>query len=265
MTIHHLNCGTLHPRGSMFGRLGPDLSICHVLLVERAEGLLLVDSGFGTGDIANPKRLGAPFKAMMRPTLDEAETAVHQVRARGYQPSDVRDIVVTHLDLDHAGGLSDFPEARIHVHATELAAALQPASKLERRRYISAQWAHEPRWVEHSDAGDDWFGFTSVHALDDDIVLIPLAGHTRGHSGVAVRDGERWLLHAGDSYFAAGEIASPPRYLPGLVGFQKLLAVDEAARRANQARLRQLKTSHPEVSIFSAHDPVELNAYATAS
>ena len=264
MTIHHLNCGTLRPRGSIFGRLGPDLSICHVLLVERRDGLLLVDSGFGTGDIADPKRLGAPFAAVMRPALDATETAVHQVRALGYEPSDVRDIVVTHLDLDHAGGLSDFPAARVHLHATELAAAQRPTSKLERRRYIAAQWAHGPQWVEHSDAGDDWFGFSSVRALDDDVVLIPLSGHTRGHSGVAVRDGERWLLHAGDSYFAAGEIESPPRYLPGLVGFQKLLAVDEAARRANQARLRQLKASSADVSIFSAHDPVELNAFVPA-
>lgn len=264
MTIHHLNCGTLHPRGSMFGRFGPDTSICHVLVVERSDGLLVVDSGFGTGDIADPDRLGGPFRMMMRPRLDEAETALHQIRALGYHPSDVRDIVVTHLDLDHAGGLSDFPDARVHLHASELAAALEPVSFNERRRYIAKQWAHAPLWVEHSDAGDDWFGFKSVRALDDDVVLIPLFGHTRGHSGVAVRDGDRWLLHAGDSYFFGGEVETPPRYLPGLVGFQKLIALDEPARRANQVRLRQLKAEHSEVSIFSAHDPVELEALAAA-
>jgi glyoxylase-like metal-dependent hydrolase (beta-lactamase superfamily II) len=103
-----------------------------------------------------------------------------------------------------------------------------------------------------------------VRALDDDVVLIPLAGHTRGHVGVAVRDGDRWLLHAGDSYFHANEIATPPRYLPGLVAFQRLMAIDEQARRSNQSRLRELKTDHPDVSIFSAHDPAELRAFGTA-
>ncbi len=264
MTVHHLNCGTLRPRGSLFGRLGPNLSICHVLLVERDEGLLLVDSGFGTDDLANPKRLGGPFTVMMRPSLAETETAVHQVRELGYQPADVRDIVVTHLDLDHAGGLSDFPDARVHVHAAELKAAQNPTTTLERRRYLTSQWAHGPQWVEHADAGDDWFGFASVKGLSDDVVLIPLAGHTRGHVGVAVQHGDGWLLHAGDSYFNGNEIATPPRYLPGLVGFQKLLAVDETARRANQARLRELKTDHPDVAIFSAHDPVELRAFGTS-
>ncbi len=263
MTVRHLNCGTLRPRGNLFGRIGPSLSVCHVLLVERADGLLLVDSGFGTHDIANPKRLGGPFVWMMRPHLDVAETAVEQVRALGYQPSDVRDIVVTHLDLDHAGGLSDFPEARVHVHVAELEAARNPTTTLERRRYLTAQWAHGPNWVEHGDTGDDWFGFSSVRGLGDDVVLIPLAGHTRGHVGVAVRDGDRWLLHGGDSYFNANEIATPPHYLPGLVGFQKLIAVDEVARRANQARLRQLKSGHPDVSIFSAHDPAELDAFTS--
>ena len=263
MAIHHLNCGSFRPHGSMFGRIGPDTAVCHVLLVERADGLLLVDSGFGTGDIAEPRRLGRPFTAIMRPQLRDAETAVHQVQQLGYQPSDVRDIVLTHLDLDHAGGIGDFPHARVHVHVTELSAALNPATFNERRRYIPGHWAHGPQWVEHDDAGDDWFGFASVRALDDDVVLIPLAGHTHGHVGVAVRDGGRWLLHAGDSYYNANEIATPPRYLPGLVAFQRLVAIDEQARRSNQSRLRELKTDHPEVSIFSAHDPAELRAFGT--
>ena len=39
---------------------------------------------------------------------------------------DAGTIVLTHLDLDHAGGLADFPQATVHVSATELRALQAP-------------------------------------------------------------------------------------------------------------------------------------------
>jgi glyoxylase-like metal-dependent hydrolase (beta-lactamase superfamily II) len=146
------------------------------------------------------------------------------------------------------------------VDAVEHDAALHPRTIVEKRRYIKAQWAHRPDWELHGTGGDDWFGFSGVQVIGDDVVVIPLRGHTRGHQGVAVRRPEGgWLLHAGDSYFYRGEVDTPPTYSRGLVGFQKLTAVDEKARRANQQRLRELRADHPEVTVFSAHDPVELD------
>ncbi|WP_235735689.1 MBL fold metallo-hydrolase [Nocardioides alcanivorans] len=260
--VHHLNCGTMRPVGA---RWASELVVAHVLLVERDDALLLVDTGFGTADLASPRRLGTPFVTMMRPELDEAETAVRQVEALGYAASDVRDIVVTHMDLDHVGGIGDFPDARIHVDLAELDAARNPSLR-ERSRYRNVQWSHGPRFVPHSTGGDRWFGFDSVRAVGDDVLLVPLRGHSRGHCGVAVResvDGEdRWLLHAGDSHFFHGEIATPPHTRPGLTFFQKIMAADEKARRHNQARLAELATAHPEVRVFSAHDPADLTRFA---
>jgi glyoxylase-like metal-dependent hydrolase (beta-lactamase superfamily II) len=259
--IHHLDCGTMHPFGAPGGRLMPRRMVAHCLLLERPEGLVLVDSGFGTADLADRKRLGRPFLSLVRPDLAPEQTAVAQLAALGHSAADVTDVVLTHLDVDHAGGIGDFPHARIHVSAEEHRAAMDPATLLEKRRYIQAQWAHGPQWELHEAGGDDWFGFTGVRALGDDVVLIPLRGHTRGHSGVAVRTPEGgWLLHAGDSYFWAGELERPPAYNVGLVGFQKLMAVHEKERRTNQERLRELRAGHPEVTIFSAHDESELAA-----
>lgn len=259
--IHHLNCATLRPVGTFGGRLAPREMVAHCLLVERADGLTLVDTGFGRDDITDPSRLGRPFVALMRPTLDLAESAASRVAALGHRAEDVTDVVLTHLDLDHAGGLADFPHARVHVATAELDAARHPTWR-ERARYIQAQWAHRPRWVTHDVEGDDWFGFRAVRALDDDVLLVPLAGHTRGHSGVAVRrPGGGWLLHAGDAYFDAGEKQSPPTARWGLRLFQRLMAVDDRRRRDNQQRLRQLHAAHSgEVTIFSAHDPFEYAA-----
>lgn len=262
--IHHLNCATLRPAASMGGRLTPPRIVAHCLLVERADGLVLVDTGFGTGDLARPARLGRTFLTVMRPALEDAETAVRQVERLGFSRADVTDIVLTHLDVDHAGGLGDFPKARVHVDATEHLAAEKPHTIVEKRRYLRAQWAHHPRWELHGSGGDDWFGFEGIQALGDDVVLIPLRGHSRGHCGVAVRRPEGgWLLHAGDSYFYNGEVTTPPSVSPGLLAFQKLMAVDEASRRHNQARLRELRAGHSEVTIFSAHDAAEFDRLST--
>lgn len=254
--IHHLNCASFRP-------LVGAAMVAHCLLVERPEGLLLVDTGFGTADVAQPKRLGQPFRALTRPALDVDETAVAQIRALGLDPADVTDIAVTHLDLDHVGGIGDFPRARIHVYATELEAALDPPTFPERSRYVAAQWAHGPQWVPHHAEGDEWFGFSSVTALGDDVVLVPLHGHSRGHAGVAVRrpveQGGGWLLHAGDAYFDAGEKDTPRTCSRTLRVFQTVLAQDNTLRHANQERLRELVVAHgDEVTVFCAHDPSEL-------
>ena len=262
MKVHHLNCATLRPVGGFGGRLAPPEVVAHVLLLERDDGLALVDAGFGTADLADPKRLGRPFVAGMRPALDPAETAVAQVEALGFAADDVRDVVLTHLDLDHAGGIGDFPRARVHVDRDELEAATHP-KPAERARYVPAQWAGADL-VPHAPLGDPWFGFTGVQALGDDVLLVPLRGHTRGHCGVAVRDHDgSWLLHAGDAYFWHGEVDTPPTYARGLSLFQRLMARDEKARRHNQERLRELRVAHAdEITVFSAHDKLELTRLA---
>ena len=95
--------------------------------------------------------------------------------------------------------------------------------------------------------------------------MIPLIGHSRGHTGIAVRDGDGWLLHCGDAYFHRNEIKTPPSCPGGLSVFQKLMAHDANARVANQERLRELARSHGnEVRLFRAHDPVELEQHTSA-
>jgi glyoxylase-like metal-dependent hydrolase (beta-lactamase superfamily II) len=126
MRIHHLNCGTDCPFGGAFfdGRTKGPLArlVCHCLLIETdASGLVLVDTGYGLKDVAKPfPRLSRPFAAMLNIRLREEETAIRQIQRLGYTPQDVRHIVVTHLDFDHAGGLEDFPNAAVHLTRTEL-------------------------------------------------------------------------------------------------------------------------------------------------
>lgn len=265
MRIHHLSCASMCPYGRRLlagegGMLEKAELVAHCLLIEAGDSLVLVDTGFGSGDVAEPARLGQPFRALVRPRVAEHATALQRVRALGLDPADVRHIVCTHLDVDHAGGLPDFPQAQVHVLAAEKVAMEDPPLR-DRSRYIRHHFAHGPSWVTHEAGGDRWFGFESVRAigeLGDDLALVPLMGHTRGHTGVAVRDDTGWLLHCGDAYFHHGEVATPPSCPPGLRLFQNLVGSDNRTRRHNQERLRELAREHAdEVRLFCSHDPTE--------
>lgn len=263
--VHHLNCATLCPlAGVLFGQNGVRGHwVAHCLLVETArDGLVLIDTGFGTRDINGETRLSAPFRSVVGPKLDHAETALAQVKALGHRADDLRHIVVTHLDVDHAGGLCDFPHARVHLHAREHAAAMARTHFKERERYVRSHWSHGPKWELYAEDGDTWRGLpaiTRLRGLDADIGLLPLHGHTRGHSAVLVKGGDRWLVHAGDAYFHRGSLdgSGPPI---GFAVFERMTQMDAAQRRASLGVLRQLRHSYDDVDVFSAHDPIELQA-----
>jgi glyoxylase-like metal-dependent hydrolase (beta-lactamase superfamily II) len=270
MRIHHLNCGTMRPIG---GRLisggGPARLVAHCLLIEADEGLVLVDTGFGNGSLADPAAtVGGMFVRTARPAFDPAEVAVSQVRALGYDPVDVRHILVTHLDPDHAGGLSDFPDAQVHVHAAEHRAALARRGVADRNRYRPGLWAHDPRWAAHDvDGGEDWNGFASVRPLDrhwPEIRLVQLAGHTAGHVGVAVpTEAGRWLLHAGDAYFHRVTIDGKSRVPLGIRLEETSTQTDRAARLSTVDKLRAAHRAG--IDVFCAHDPVEYERRADAT
>jgi glyoxylase-like metal-dependent hydrolase (beta-lactamase superfamily II) len=270
--IHHLDCGSMCPRGARVltgtgGLLAKARFVCHCLLIEGAEGLVLVDTGFGLDDIRDPRQLGRPFNALMRPRLNIAEAAISQVRSLGFDPADVRHVIATHLDLDHAGGLPDFPDAEVHLLGRELDAAISPRWR-ERPRYVAAHWAHSPRWVRHGVDGDRWFGFDSVRILpgsDAEVLLIPLPGHSYGHTGVAIKRAERWLLHCGDAYFHHREVQTPSNRRRPLELVQAFDEVDRAARLENRERLRELALRHSdEVELICSHDTSTLERYAAA-
>jgi glyoxylase-like metal-dependent hydrolase (beta-lactamase superfamily II) len=231
--------------------------VAHCLLIEAGGELVLIDTGFGTADCADPKRIGVGFRAVSVPILEEAEAAIRQLEALGLDPADVRHIVTTHLDADHAGGLGDFPDAQVHVFGAELAAAEHPSLR-ERSRYAKAQWGHGPHWVEYGPGGDRWFGFESIRLLPDldvEIALIPLPGHSAGHCGVAINTPGGWLLHCGDAYFHHGELETPMRCPRGWRIFQNLNQHDGEARHRNQKRLRGLRQEHgDDMTLICSHD-----------
>ena len=274
MRIHHLSCGTMCPIGGRLWDghspvLGPATIVCHCLLIETEIGLVLVDTGFGMRDVAQPGRLSPLFRFANRVRLRQSDTALRQVEDLGFAESDVRHIVLTHLDFDHAGGIEDFPDATVHVLGAELDAARSQNGWLDRQRYRQTQWDRNVNWQCYTPEGERWFGFSCVRELvgiPPEILMVPLAGHTLGHCGVAVRGEDGWLLHAGDAYFFRGEMAlGGYSCTPMLRAYQRVMAANNETRLNNQTRLRELKRAHGrEIRLFCAHDSKELEAFSSA-
>src|SRR5882757_10251333 len=141
--------------------------ICHVLLVETDNGLVLVDTGYGSHDCADPAGRIGPTRRLLRPVLSHEETAAHQIEQLGFRRDDVRHIVITHFDMDHIGGLSDFPHAHVHLTAAEVFGAMISPSRVEKARYRRSQWAHKPKIVQHDPTGERWRGFAAAKELDE--------------------------------------------------------------------------------------------------
>ncbi|WP_344837084.1 MBL fold metallo-hydrolase [Nonomuraea dietziae] len=238
--------------------------VTHVLAVETDQSLVLVDTGFGTADLADPTGRLGPLRLLLNPACSPAETAITQIRSLGYTADDVKHIVLTHMDLDHIGGLADFPTAVVHTTAAEQRAAMIIPDEMEKQRYRPAQWAHRPIMSAYEGPGEPWRGFTGayqVNGLDDRFALIPMPGHTRGHAAVAIDVGDgRLLLHAGDAMFDGSSAnltdhtGRPLEPRPELRQFEQMAAIEPGAIAANHHRLTQLNTD-PNVEIVCSHDP----------
>jgi glyoxylase-like metal-dependent hydrolase (beta-lactamase superfamily II) len=278
MKIHHLNCISTCPLG---GRLMDGFSrsiverghlTSHCLLVEADDRLILVDTGMGLRDVRDPRsRLSAFFLGLVAPDFREEMTAIRQVERMGFDPLDVRDIVLTHLDFDHAGGLDDFPHARVHLMTCEREYAEQQKTWMDRQRFRPQQWSTRGNWHTYAgSSGERWMGFDCVRGLEGlppELLLVPLHGHTFGHVGVAVRSDGRWKLNAGDAYFHHAEMDPVrPHCTPGLRFYQWMLEKDREARLANQQRLRELRRQHTgDVDLFCSHDVQEFERLARRS
>ncbi len=269
MRIHHLDCGPARPfGGALMDGVSPGATgrlSCHCLAIETdRHGIVLVDTGLGLRDMARPwLRLPALNTALLQFRFDPDRTMLRRLRRLGHSPHDVRHIVMTHLDFDHAGGLIDFPHAAVHVMAPEAKAARTRRTWLDRLRYRPAQWGDTARWRLYSDRTTErWFGFDAVAELEGlppEILMVPLPGHSAGHAGVAIEGPRGWMLHAGDAYFSRREVHERfPGCPAGTAAYERFMAWDSRLARANQARLRTLLAEPgASLAVFCTHDPVE--------
>lgn len=181
----------------------------NVFLIEHPNGLCLVD----TGQTAAAAQAGYfpswyPFFRLSRFELRPHEEAAGQITAAGLDVKRVRWVVLTHLHTDHVGGLEAFRDSEVIVARTEWERAQGLGGRL--RGYLPQYWPRglEPRVIDFT--GPSLGPFPASHdvASDGRLLLVPLPGHTGGHSALFVRgDPERSFLCAGDAALRASELA----------------------------------------------------------
>ena len=264
--IHHLNCGSFCPYcAPLFGQRGIKAElVCHCLLLETNQGLVLIDTGLGIQDYLNPKkRLGSMISRLGSIQHNLALTAVEQIQKLGFKPADVKHILVTHLDFDHAGGIADFPQAMVHVLSSEFNAT-QNFNYKNKIRYKSAQLTQHRYWNFIEPAfGASWYHFSKVQGFNlfqDEILMIPLLGHSAGHCGIAIQYKGHWILFCGDAYYSHQQL-NPNTKLPALALTERVFAHDNLKRIESLKQIQLLAKQQPEIEIFCAHDPIEFRRY----
>jgi glyoxylase-like metal-dependent hydrolase (beta-lactamase superfamily II) len=215
--------------------------------IEHPEGAIVVD----TGETARTAERGyfpwwhPYFRFGVRLEVEREEELGPQLERLGIACADVRRVVLTHLHTDHAGGLGHVRGAEVLVSRRELRYA---AGLLGRARgYPNDRW---PGWFAPTavDLPPDPLGpFPSSLRVTKagDVTIVPLPGHTPGHVGVVVEDGDRTVLLGGDSAY------SEALMLRGVV--DGIAPRDAPARRTHE-RIRLLAASRPTVYLV-AHDP----------
>ncbi len=86
------------------------------------EGWFLFDTGWPPEAVPVLEAMG------WQPRIGPENAAPEQLRRIGVEPSEVAAVVLSHLHVDHAGGLSFFPHAKVYVQKDEMACARHPVT-----------------------------------------------------------------------------------------------------------------------------------------
>ena len=129
---------------------------------------------------------------------------VGSLRSAGYAPEQVDIVLVTHLHSDHVGGLTTqdgkrvFPNADVYVAREESDFWLSPeiaakAPNDAQPHFQSAQAIAAP----YIKAGK-WHRFSGSETIVDGMQLVPLPGHTPGHTGYEFSSKGQKIMFWGD-------------------------------------------------------------------
>jgi N-acyl homoserine lactone hydrolase len=167
----------------------------YVYIIEHADGLIAIDTGMNARGWRFPW-----FTRRITPSPvseGEHQEIGPQMKAAGLRPEDVRTVILTHLDVDHVGGIPWFPDAEVLVHRAEHEAALSWMGKV---RYQPHLWPSDFDPTLYDMDPEPFGPFPESRAVGDhgDLRLVPIPGHSDGQIGVVLRTGGVTLFFSAD-------------------------------------------------------------------
>ena len=226
------------------------------VLVKHPAGDLLIDTG--SSSHYDQEISGYPFATwlMLKAIAGQLKPKVplpDLLRRIGEDPAKVRWAILSHVHLDHAGGLMDLPHLPVLLTREELQFAADPS--VQAKGYVIA--VHTQKFppvaaptLRFDPAPYETFDESADLYRDGSVIVVPLRGHTPGSVGIFVNlSPTRRLFYVGDA--VDDERAFEERVGKSLV----LRDSDNDMALANQVvgRLSELHEKVPGLAIIPAH------------
>lgn len=216
-------------------------------LIEHPEGLIMVDTGESSrANFYHYQPWWHPFmQTCERRWVKPEEEAGARIEALGFNPADVRWVVMTHMHGDHAGGIPNFRNSEFVLSAPEAAASLAWTGPLTGFLNMHYPKGFDPSRIKYADGPWESFDRSTKLTKDGRVRIVPTPGHTEGHQSVVVEQDDHLVFFAGDAAYNEQAL---------IAGIVDGVAADYAAHKDTTRRIRDLCKRHNVITQF-AHDP----------
>ena len=242
--LYFFECGTLKSEKHLFTLnrgIGEAFEVpVPFFLIQHKGKNILFDTGNAKEVSKNPEIHWGQIVNTYYPIMQEKQFVVNQLKELKIEPEDVDYVILSHLHLDHAGGVGCFNNATYITHKKEMEWAFDPEC-VQKSAYIMQDITKNAKWLQLEN------GFEEAYDLFDDgvIKIYPTPGHTPGHLSVLITlQNSKFFLTSDSCYTEENLNDNIP---PGLVW-------DEEASIKTVDFIRKLQTEQ-NVEIVTGHDP----------
>jgi len=207
------------------------------LLLSNGKRKILIDTGMGNKWDEKSKNIYA---------IDQTNSLEGSLTKLSLTPSDITDVILTHLHFDHTGGstkieneklIPSFPNAKYYVQRKNYEWAIKPSDR-DKGSYL------KDNFQPLMDEGVLNF-IDGEEKFDDEVEFIICNGHTFAQQLIKISDTSNTIFYCGDLFPTTSHIP-----LPYVMGYdlQPLVTVEEKKKIL-------IKAVDENWKIFFEHDP----------